>query len=43
MAFDFDRYVDDFNTNDDESMVPKYYTDDLIVEGPDRTLRGRAQ
>ena len=42
MDFDFDRYVEDFNTND-ESVVSKHYTEDLTVEGPDRTLRGRAE
>jgi hypothetical protein len=41
MEFDFDRYIEDFNVNDDESTVPKYFTEDLVLEGPDRTLRGR--
>jgi hypothetical protein len=43
MEFDFDRYIEDFNKNDDESMVPKYYTPDLVVEGPDRALHGRQE
>jgi hypothetical protein len=43
MVFDFDRYIEDFNKNDDESMVSKYYTPDLVVEGPDRALHGRQE
>jgi hypothetical protein len=41
MEFDFDRYIEDFNINDDESMVPEYFTPDVVVEGPDRVLHGR--
>ena len=44
MDFDFDRYIEDFNCNDDESMVPKHFTEDVVVEGPDgATLHGRQQ
>jgi SnoaL-like domain len=43
MDFDFERYIADFNGNDDESMVPKHYTEDVVVEGPDRTLHGRQE
>ena len=43
MEFDFNRYIADFNLNDDETMVPKYFTEDLILEGPDRTLHGRQE
>lgn len=41
--FDFNSYIEDFNVNDDEATVPKYYTPDVIVEGPDRTLNGRQE
>jgi hypothetical protein len=43
MEFDFNRYIEDFNVNDDESTIPKYYTPDVVVEGPDRTLNGRQE
>jgi len=40
--FDFNRYIEDFNTNDDESkFVAKYYTEDLVVDGPQGTMHGR--
>jgi SnoaL-like domain len=41
MEFDFNRYIEDFNRNDDEATVPKYFTEDMILEGPDRTMHGR--
>lgn len=41
MDFDFDRYFEDFNRNDDAATVRKYFTHDVVVEGPDRVLRGR--
>lgn len=41
MAFDFNGYIRDFNTNQDDVVVAKYFTDDLVLEGPDRTMRGR--
>ena len=41
MAFDFARYFEDFNRNDDAATVQKYYAPDVVVEGPDRVLRGR--
>jgi len=43
MDFDIARYFEDFNRNDDASMVPKYFSPDLEVEGPDRVRRGRAE
>jgi hypothetical protein len=44
MDFDFERYIADFNGNDDESMVAKHYTEDVVIDGPDgSTLHGRQQ
>jgi hypothetical protein len=44
MDFDFERYIADFNGNEDESMVPKYFTEDVVIEGPDgNTLHGLQQ
>jgi len=44
MDFDFERYIADFNGNDDESMVAKHFTQDVVIEGPDgTTLNGRQQ
>jgi SnoaL-like domain len=41
MDFDIARYFEDFNRNHDASMVQKYFSPDLEVEGPDRVRRGR--
>ncbi|MCK6401350.1 MAG: hypothetical protein L6Q74_05475 [Sphaerotilus natans subsp. sulfidivorans] len=44
MTFDFHQYITDFNAAcgcDEESMVNRYFTEDLLLEGPDRTLLGR--
>jgi hypothetical protein len=41
MEFDFDAYIRDFNANEDDAVLAKYFTEDLILEGPDRTMHGR--
>ena len=46
MKFDLDRYFADFNGhgdggNDDAATVNKYYTEDVVVQGPDRVMHGR--
>ena len=43
MEFDFNRYIEDFNRNDDESTVARYFTEDMVLEGPDRTVHGRQE
>jgi hypothetical protein len=42
MEFDFDRYIAAFNAND-EDHLDEFFTEDLVVEGPDRTITGRAE
>ncbi len=41
MPFDLDEYVAAFNTGDDAAVVNAYYTEDTVIEGPDRTMHGR--
>jgi hypothetical protein len=41
MGFDFNRYLEVFNKNDDELLTREYFTEDVIIDGPDRTLHGR--
>lgn len=44
MAFDFHQYIADFNAAcgiDEEAMVNRWFTEDLVLEGPDRVLHGR--
>ncbi len=43
MEFDFTRYIEDFNRNDDAFVVEKYYKPDAVIEGPDRTFRSREE
>ncbi len=43
MAFDLQAYVNDFNAGDDAACVNKYYTEDTVIEGPDRTMHGRQE
>jgi len=43
MTFDIHQYVEAFNRGDDETAINEYYTPDAIVEGPDRTMHGRAE
>lgn len=38
--FDFDTYVRSFNTTDEAAFVEKYYTKDLVLDGPFGTLEG---
>jgi len=41
MPFDLDKYIDDFNSYDEEIVVREYYAEDSVVEGPDHVKRGR--
>jgi SnoaL-like domain len=41
MTFDLARYFEDFNGNDDAATVRKHFTEDVVVQGPDRVLNGR--
>ena len=41
MTFNMQDYVNAFNTGDDAAAVNDYYTEDAIVEGPDRVMHGR--
>jgi hypothetical protein len=43
MAFDIHVYVADFNKGDDAACVAHYYTEDTVIEGPDRTMHGREE
>jgi ketosteroid isomerase-like protein len=43
MAFDIHAYVADFNKGDDAACVTSYYTEDTVIEGPDRTMHGRQE
>jgi SnoaL-like domain len=38
--FDFDTYVNAFNTTDEASFVDRFYTKDLVMDGPFGTLEG---
>jgi limonene-1,2-epoxide hydrolase len=40
---DFNGYVEAFNTNDEEAMVARWFTDDIVVEIPGLVLRGPAE
>jgi ketosteroid isomerase-like protein len=41
MTFDIHKYLEAFNSGDDEAAINEYFTEDAIVEGPDRTMHGR--
>ena len=41
MSFDLDKYIEAFNSDDEENVVREYYTEDTVVEGPDHVKRGR--
>jgi ketosteroid isomerase-like protein len=43
MAFDLQAYVDAFNSGDDAACVNAFYTEDTVIEGPDRTMHGRQE
>ena len=38
---DYERYIEDFNRNDERAMVERWFTDDLVVEVPGLVIRGR--
>ena len=38
---DYERYLEDFNRNDERAMVERWFTDDLVVEVPGLVIRGR--
>ncbi len=42
MEFDFNRYVEVFNQND-EDLMSDFFTEDVVMDGPDRTVRGRQE
>ena len=37
---DYQQYIADFNTGDDERLVEKYFHPDIIFTGSSRKLRG---
>lgn len=44
MTFDMNAYIADFNAacgGDESEMIDRYFTEDLVMEGPDRTTHGR--
>ncbi len=41
MAFDIEKYAADFSAGDDEALVTKYFTEDVIIDGPDQSMHGR--
>jgi limonene-1,2-epoxide hydrolase len=38
---DYERYIEDFNRNDERAMVERWFTEDLVVEVPGQVIRGR--
>jgi hypothetical protein len=38
---DYERYIEDFNRNDERAMVERWFTEDLVVEVPGQVVRGR--
>lgn len=42
MAFDLHAYVAAFNAGDDAAVVETFFTEDVVIDGPDRSLNGRA-
>ncbi len=43
MTFDFHRYTTAFNDTDEESFVREFYTEDVIVDGPQGVIQGAEQ
>jgi len=43
MPFDLDKYVAAFNAGDDDAVVNTFFTEDVIINGPDRTMHGRQE
>ncbi len=41
MAFDLEKYAADFSAGDDDAVVNTYFTEDVIIDGPDQTMHGR--
>lgn len=41
MAFDLEKYAADFSAGSDEAVVHAYFTEDVIIDGPDQTMHGR--
>ena len=37
---DYERYVEDFNRNDERATVERWFTEDLVVEVPGQVIRG---
>jgi limonene-1,2-epoxide hydrolase len=37
---DYERYIEDFNRNDERAMVDRWFTEDLVVEVPGQVIRG---
>jgi hypothetical protein len=42
-SFDFSQYLAAFNGTDEAAFVRKFYTEDLVVEGPPGVIRGHQQ
>ncbi len=42
MKFDFNRYLEVFNQNE-EALLGEFFTEDLVLNGPDRTLHDRQE
>ena len=38
---DYERYIEDFNRNDERATVDRWFTEDLVVEVPGQVVRGR--
>jgi hypothetical protein len=41
MAFDLHAYVAAFNAGDDAAVVDTFFTEDVVIDGPGRSLVGR--
>lgn len=41
MSFDFKHYLQSFNGADEAAFVREFYTEDLIVEGPQGVMSGQ--
>lgn len=43
MTFEFNRYLQGLGGADEPAFVRKFYTEDLVVEGPQGTIRGQEE
>ncbi len=43
MEFDFNRYIEVFNQNDEDLLGDLFFTEDIVCDGPDRTFYGREE